>query len=596
MLLAGCKWELADTNLAVQADTAFTLNRSMTTDSFSGELGTQSFNPTSCLSVPDNWTHQVDAEISTNLAEPPSLAITEQSAAAQSLESALPREGASWACYSAFPAATELGDDSQGTVSWTITPANLDGPVQIASTLGLNVGEAMSALTVQDIHPDSIPAGEPTRLVDESPLTHTFDLMEGPSGSGEHFSTSFDDKLFVTSLAGQPITAFSFDGNEVTSDSELSLFVDAAGAPVVEGSELLFPVISEGDVVIAATTDGLAWTPFATGIISSDIVSLSLDEGNDRWVLIVLEAGAPEAYYLSNSDDESRFTPLGEEPGMASSLEMYLLGTVTSENGEVMLLGVDGSALRLVRVGETDWIDTSLLETSDELEDVAALVKDDVLYVAIGGDMASSGFYKQMLNAETGLQVVSALPENDEIAAFETIDDAMLLVTDSEVLISDNNGETWESLLDGKLAELIGEGWVLSSAKLDVATTSEIIVSVMAFNQSEEMPPVSAMIKIDPATGEVKLMGGSGIYPFNTSPDTPDNTWRYLGRLGNDHYRYAFNMDSDMELERFALKASVSASNGNVPSANSSSGGSSGSVMLLIMLVASVRLWGKGKQ
>ncbi|MZR61433.1 hypothetical protein [Alcanivorax sp. DP30] len=535
--------------------------------------------------------HQVDAEITTNLSEPPVLAITEQSAAALSLQSAFPREGASWTCYSAFSTTTALGDDTQGTVTWTITPANLVDPVQIASTLGLDVDETMSALTVQDIFPGSIPAGEPTRLVDESPLTFTFSFMEGPSQRREYASTSFNGKLLVSGLSGRPITTFSFDGNEVTSDTDFPLFVDSEGTPVVEGNELLFPVVSDDDVVIAATTDGLAWTPFATGVAGSEIVSLSLDEGSNRWVLIVLEERMPEAYYLSNSDDESRFTPLGEEPGMASSLEMYFLGTVTAENGEVMLLGVDGSALRLVQVGETDWIDSTLLETSDELEDVAALVKDDVLYVAIGGDMESSGFYKKMLNAESGLQVVSALPENDGIADFETIGNAMLLVTDSDVLLSENNGETWESLLAESFADLIAEGWVLNAAKLDALTTSEVLVSVTAYSQNEEGPPITAMIKVDLASGETKLMGGSGTYPSPTSPNTPDNTWRYLGSVDSDHYRFAFNMDSSMVIERFALKTSVSESSGvNDRSNSSSSGGSSGPVMLLIMLVAFARV------
>lgn len=597
LLFSGCKWDLPDTNLAVAQDSSFTLTRAMSTDSFSGSDDSgATYNPTSCLSIPAGWEFEVEADITTDLEVQPTLALTEQDAAALSLENSFPRDGFSWACYSAYPTATALGNNSQGTVTYTITPDEISAKVQIASSLGLQVGDAIATMTLHDVFPGAVAAGEPVRLEDAEPLTQTSPFfIGGPILKGDTSRAVLNDKLVVTNLAGNTTVTFSFDEGSVSHSTDFPLFADVVGPLVVNGDELLLPVVSEGGIVIASSSDGEVWSPTGTGVAASvdaEIVSLTLDQANDRWELILRDSGLLDAYFLSNSNDENRLTLSGSELGMASSVSGTMVGTIITADGTVSVLTVESDVLSLSDVGGTDWIESTLLEGSDIPDQIVSLVKDGVLYVAMGGDYADSGFYQRTLAANTSLQLVSALPENDGVTALLDTAAGLVLVTNEDVLLSTNSGATWQSLLSDTFEAALAQGWTMIESELNALTPAQVLVSAEIAITGEELPAISAMLKVDIADGALTVMGGSATSTMTgTSPGTMDNDWRYLGSVGGDYYRYAANMNNELEIERFALKTSASVSSGGNTS-SAGGGGSSGGGSLSITLAAMLMLLG----
>jgi len=580
LLITGCKWELAETNVALDGETSFTLTRSLSTDSFSNTG--QSFNPTSCLSLPQSWDHEVAAEFTTGLESGPELAITEQSSAAQALEASVPRDDYEWHCYSAFDTDTVLGS-AQGSVTYILTPEGFNAPVQLMTSLGTSISEVKSALIVQDIFPNSLPDGEPVRLEATTAINGEGGLI--PAGNRVFSSQAFQGKLFVAGFNGLPITAFSDNGDTFTGlpANTLSAF---SGPLTVIDDELLLPLLGPDSVYILSTTDGDNWEEVDTTIAISgpaSMESLTLDEANNRWLLVTDEEAGPNAYYLSADQGESRFTVL-LNPGPASALSVDTLYEIQGADEEFMALAVDDDGIYLVRMGATDWIVTTLLETSERPESVIGLVSDGMLYVAVGGNGESADFYQQALSSDSGLQVVSELPAFSEAYDFQRAGNTLVLATDADLLVSNNDGATWEPLLATALNEEIGESWVVQAVQIHAITDAELLVSVEMGAQSEPGSTLIAMLKINRQSAAVRIMGGSGTKGTRTSPNTPNNSWQYLGSVDGNHYRTAFDIDTAMVMERFALTAMVSAGEQAVNS-NSSSGGGGVPTSLLFILI-----------
>ncbi|MGB2247176.1 MAG: hypothetical protein ACPH3N_05875 [Alcanivorax sediminis] len=594
LAIAGCKWELVDTNYAVEEATSFTLERHLSTDSFSGSLMGDEYNPLSCVSLPADWTHEVDAEFTSNLAEPPVLELTLQASAALALEESFSREGFDWTCYSAFPTAETMGDVAQGTVTFTITPHNVSAPVQIFSTLGLQVNQTMSALALHDVFPGTIPAGEPVRLDDEAPLVSPLDGLEGPQ-NWDITSTSFNGKLLVNNLTGLPMTTFSFDGDAVVTGTEFPFPVDAFSEPVVIDGELVFPISTEGGIVMVTTVDGEVWSPVGTGIEASEsteIIALSFDQEMNRWELIVREAELLNAYFLSNSDDEGRFLVIGSESGMETPASGIVRGKIKAADGKSLVLLHDNDVLSLLEVGEADWSVTPLLNGAVVPSSMPTLVMGDTLYLAIGGDVEANGFYQYSLSGGGGLQWVSSLPleMTYSLAAF---DGGLLLTTTDSLLVSIDDGASWEQLLNDSMAVLVTAGWSLTSVDIQALTGREALVNISAWNGVSDVPFLSAMVKVDLESGNATFMGGSGMEPSISSPETPDTSWRYLGKVGDVHYRWTFNLNKEVVLERFSLKASVSGASGSeTPASRGSSGGGGlpGIFLFALVLIGWLRL------
>lgn len=523
------------------------------------------------------------AEFTTELETDPELAITEQSSAAQILETSVPRDGYEWHCYSAFGTNTMLGS-AQGSVTYTLTPEGFDAPVQLMTSLGTSISEVKSALIVQDIFPGSLPEGEPVRLEATTVINGQGGIF--PAGSSVFSSQAFQGKLFVAGFNGLPITAFSDNGDTFTGSPADTLSAFGGRLTVID-DELLLPFLGPHSVYILSTTDGDNWEELDTTIAISgpaSMESLTLDETNNRWLLVTDEEAGPNAYYLSADQGESRFTVL-LNPGPASALSVDTLYEIQGADEEFMALAVDDEGIYLVRMGATDWVVTTVLEMSERPESVIGLVSDGMLYVAVGGDGEDTGFYHQALSSESGLQVVSELPAFSEAYDFQRVGNALVLATDSDLLVSNNDGATWEPLLAAALNEEIGEGWAVQAVQIHAITDAELLVSVEMGAQLGSSSTLIAMLKINRQSGAVRIIGGSGTKGTRTSPDTPNNSWQYLGSVEGNHYRAAFDIDRAMVMERFALTAMVNTGQQAVSSDSSSGGGGGVPASLLFTLI-----------
>ena len=449
-----------------------------------------------------------------------------------------------------------------------------------------------SALIVQDIFPGSLPEGEPVRLEAATTINGEGDFIS--SGDRVFSSQAFQGKLFVAGFNGLPITAISDDGDTFTG-SPADTLLAFSGPLTVINDELLLPLLGPDSVYILSTTDGNNWEELDTTIAISgpaSVESLTLDEANNRWLLVTDEEAGPNAYYLSAEQGESRFTVL-LNPGPASALSVDSLYKIQGANKEFMSLAVDDEGIKLVRMGATDWAVTTLRETSEMPESVIGLVNDGMLYVAVGGDGDNAGFYHQALSSESGLQVVSELPAFSEAYDFLLAGNTLVLATDSDLLVSNNDGATWEPLLAAPLNEEIGEGWAVQTVQIHAITDAELLVSVEMVAQIGSSSSLISMLKINRQSGAVRIMGGSGTKGTRTSPNTPNNSWKYLGSVEGNHYRAAFDIETLMVMERFALTATVSTGQQGV---NSESNGGGGGVPASLLFTLILLGWKKRRR
>ncbi|ASK35368.1 hypothetical protein CEK62_13745 [Alcanivorax sp. N3-2A] len=560
VLIAGCKYELPDTNLVLGSDTSFTITRAMA-DSASFP-GSGNFNPASCISLPDDWSVVPQATIDNSSHDAPVVQITEQTASADRLQTDLPVSGHVWRCYSAYDTDQPLGTLPSGEVTYTITPTTFTGPVRVMTTLGNSVSNIGGALAAQTIYADALPETHaPHRLAVDGDLIYNNVTL----GSQTLSSIVFNSKLIATGMPGANTGVTVLTPQGETATLRAAVYPNSAAnfsAPAEgDGRAAVAVTNQDGSVNIFSSADGDQWTTSATGVTLANIntrAALSFDPENNRWIL--LDTQTPRAYFLSNAAD-NRFTMDIDNPGPAPALALSTLEDVSGDSALPALVGINGEGLVLARLVGDQWQYDLLSSTLIQISALVGRIEDGTLYLAMtDNDSAQSAFYRHQIGSNDELLPVATLPLFNNANDLLRSGDKLLLATSVGIAISADDGDTWHSLLDAGALPTFQEtqGWAIQETRINAIQDNTVLATIKLNGAEGIYGTVQTQTLMDLSDAGISLISGTLNGGLHSDPSTPATVWSDLGRIGNTQYRVAFKMDGSPAVEALSLDSADS--------------------------------------
>lgn len=561
LALCGCRWELPESNHVVQGSESFTLTRAMSAED---GVPTQQENPSSCLSLPEDWGVAVQASMDNAAGNAPALVVTERADLATALETELSRPGYVWRCHSAFDQPQDLDLTTVGEIAYRITPAPFESPVSLLSTLGSDTRTVRSMMALHHIYADELPElHEPRRVALSGDALSTKGNPSGPAHKAYHFPIEFAGTLLAQpKVIGIGLVTLSPDGESAIANRVP--FPNTAvelGRPAVTQDRIAMAIQHlDGTLSILSSEDAKTWAETPTGISASfGFSDLYFDETSQLWVLISREvtSGDGVAYWLSN-EASMRFQPVGA-PMLASGLSSFEQSIKGNGDAAVLVLGRDKNGLPMLsRLSKDGWHDQLLSDTPLDSYSDLALLGDDLF---IHGEKAfgAHDLFRYSLSGRAPIEKIAEI-HPDNIDSFFVHNDRLFLGTPESLNVSDDHGDTWTSLL--ALEDLTpfaapDAPWLPSQIETHYIFKDALLATVrlLAKDPSALYAPLYLEVVLDLHSGATQILGGS------TSGDidsiSPRQSWYFLGGVDHHAYRYGETLGHQLSVERIPLAGTM---------------------------------------